>query len=164
MTAGSSSNDFDIDLQVTDVALGLEYLHENGIVHGNLKGVRLVPDLAPDHLLTKHQLLPEQQKNVLVGEDGHAVLADFGITSILDPDGLVEVSISSSMSQDGTARWRAPETFSIEEDEESLETKASDVYAFAMVTYEVCQLLVMIVSSKGHLDIDQSTPFFTIQG
>ncbi|KAG6876444.1 hypothetical protein C0993_003126, partial [Termitomyces sp. T159_Od127] len=115
---------------VTDVALGLEYLHENGVVHGNLKGTIYSRTLTPE-------LLPGQQKNVLVGEDGHAVLADFGITSILNPDVLVGISIPSSVSQEGTARWRAPETFSIEDDEESPDTTSSDVYAFAMVAYEI---------------------------
>ncbi|KAG6890511.1 hypothetical protein C0995_007710 [Termitomyces sp. Mi166 len=99
---------------VDDVARGLKYLHENGIVHGDLKG-----------------------KNVLVSEDGRAVLADFGTSSILDYNTLVGVSPPPSVSQEGTARWRAPETFNFEGDEELPDTTASDVYAFAMVVYEI---------------------------
>ncbi|KAH0589950.1 hypothetical protein H2248_000136 [Termitomyces sp. 'cryptogamus'] len=96
-----------------DVAQGLKYLHENGIVHGDLKG-----------------------KNVLVNEDGRAVLADFGTSSVIDADVLARVSSPSSVSQ-GTARWRAPETFNFEGDDELPDTTASDVYAFAMVAYEI---------------------------
>ncbi|KAG5725392.1 Serine/threonine-protein kinase HT1, partial [Termitomyces sp. T112] len=81
-----------------DVAQGLKYLHENGIVHGDLKG-----------------------KNVLVNEDGRAVLADFGTSSVIDADVLARVSSPSSVSQ-GTARWRAPETFNFEGDDELPDT------------------------------------------
>ena len=34
-------------LQSLDVALGLEYLHGENIIHGDLKGVRLRLSLAP---------------------------------------------------------------------------------------------------------------------
>lgn len=46
-----------------DIREGLAYIHSHGIVHRDLK-----------------------LQNVLIGPDGHAVLADFGISKIFNPD------------------------------------------------------------------------------
>ena len=46
-----------------DIREGLAYIHKTGVVHRDLK-----------------------LQNVLVGPDGHAVLTDFGISRIFDPD------------------------------------------------------------------------------
>ena len=47
-----------------DLREGLAYIHENGVIHRDLK-----------------------LQNVLIGPDGHAVLADFGISKIFDAKG-----------------------------------------------------------------------------
>ncbi|KAG6907606.1 hypothetical protein DXG01_008224 [Tephrocybe rancida] len=97
-----------------DVATGLSYLHRNGIIHGDLKG-----------------------PNILVDNLGRARLADFGLSSISDPDILAWTSHSSAASKGGSVRWQAPELFDVENDSLVKNTQASDVYAWACVCYEI---------------------------
>ncbi|KAG6830263.1 hypothetical protein H0H87_008653 [Tephrocybe sp. NHM501043] len=107
-----------------DVARGLEFLHENGIIHGDLKGVRNVAIFFV-------------KPNILVNELGRACLADFGLSSISDKEILAWTSYSSAASKGGTVRWQAPELFDPEGDEEKRNTEASDMYAWACVAYEI---------------------------
>ncbi|KAG6806995.1 hypothetical protein H0H92_009208, partial [Tricholoma furcatifolium] len=79
-----------------DVSMGLRFLHERFIVHGDLKGI-----------------------NVLVNDSGSACIADFGLSSILPSRG-------------GTLYCQAPELFQGE-----YNTKATDMYAFGCLIYEV---------------------------
>ncbi|KAG6836667.1 hypothetical protein H0H93_005214 [Arthromyces matolae] len=99
---------------VVDVAYGLEYLHKNGIIHGDLKGA-----------------------NILIGDNGRAYVADFGISSVSDPKILAWTSHSSVASKGGSVRWQAPELFDMENDELMRNTESSDVYAWACVCYEI---------------------------
>ncbi|KAJ6526934.1 hypothetical protein DFH09DRAFT_164786 [Mycena vulgaris] len=92
---------------VLDVALGLEHLHSLKLVHGDLKAI-----------------------NVLVTRSGRAVLADFGLSSVADSK--ILLLSTSTLKTGGTARWHAPELFA-----GSLNSFASDVYAFACVCYEI---------------------------
>jgi len=94
-----------------DVALGLEYLHGEGIVHGDLKGV-----------------------NILVSPSRRACLADFGLATARDSKPTVRTLMSTNRTA-GTSRWQAPELLG--GDDDSHNTFASDVYAFAMVCYEM---------------------------
>jgi serine/threonine protein kinase len=71
------------------------------------------------------------QLNVLVTHSGRAVLADFGLSSVVT-DSKIHVFSASTLKTGGTVRWQAPELFS-----ESRNSLASDVYAFACVCYEV---------------------------
>ncbi|KAF1323049.1 Formin-homology 2 domain-containing protein, partial [Globisporangium splendens] len=64
-----------------EVALGLRYLHQCNIVHGDLKC-----------------------DNILIGADKRAKLADFGLSSI---PGAVEVTVSPK--HIGAVQWRSPE-------------------------------------------------------
>jgi hypothetical protein len=85
-----------------EVALGLRYLHSLEIIHGDLKG-----------------------NNLLVGADGKAKLADFGLSLI--------VASSSTMKPKelGAPRWRAPEILK----GESISME-SDIYALGMCIIE----------------------------
>ncbi|KAG5352829.1 hypothetical protein C0989_000280 [Termitomyces sp. Mn162] len=96
------------------VARGLSYLHDKGVIHGDLKG-----------------------SNVLVDDEGIARVADFGISSISDPQILNLTSYSGPASKGGTIRWQAPELFDMQNDTIVHNSKASDVYAWAYVCYEV---------------------------
>lgn len=62
-------------------AMGLEYLHERNIVHGDLKG-----------------------NNILVGKDEYETkLADFGLSALINRIGVEQPAVS------GAVRWKAPE-------------------------------------------------------
>ncbi|KAG6916004.1 hypothetical protein DXG01_008856 [Tephrocybe rancida] len=102
-------------LLCSDTAAGVEYLHKNDIVHGDLKGL-----------------------NVLIDSSGHALLGDFGLASVTDPEILKWTAQATIASKGGTTRWQAPE---LHETEESVagniyNSKESDIFAWASLCYE----------------------------
>ncbi|RDB18377.1 Serine/threonine-protein kinase STY8 [Hypsizygus marmoreus] len=106
--------DVDRTLLISDTAAGVDYLHDNDIVHGDLKGA-----------------------NILVDSSGRARLADFGLSAISDANVLHWSSNSTVASKGGSARWQAPELYAPESDKDIPNSKASDVYAWACVCYEI---------------------------
>ncbi|KAF7377549.1 Protein kinase domain-containing protein [Mycena sanguinolenta] len=96
---------------ILDVALGLQYLHDQKVVHGDLKGL-----------------------NILVTPSHRACIADFGVSSIAD-NITVRFTHSTVPARAGTSRYQAPELFRI--DSPTKIHYGSDVYAFACVCYEI---------------------------
>ncbi|KAJ7139287.1 kinase-like domain-containing protein, partial [Mycena epipterygia] len=94
---------------ILDVAMGLEYLHSNNVVHGDLKAM-----------------------NILVTPSNRACIADFGLSSIADLLPL-DFTHSTPNPRGGTVRYQAPELMS---GKCSIHF-GSDVYAFACVCYEI---------------------------
>ncbi|KIM82030.1 hypothetical protein PILCRDRAFT_88827 [Piloderma croceum F 1598] len=96
-----------------DTVQGLQYLHslKPSIIHGDLKGL-----------------------NVLVTSSRRACIADFGLATAKDSKTLI-MSHNSTTKTKGTMRWQAPELLSPYETQDS--SKASDVYGFACVCYEM---------------------------
>ncbi|KAF9256325.1 kinase-like protein [Marasmius fiardii PR-910] len=90
---------------VYDVANGLSYLHSKDIVHADLKGV-----------------------NILITPSGRACIGDFGLSRVLESQGLT----NSGSRPIGTSRWLAPELLY-----GGRSTKESDIYAFSCVCYEI---------------------------
>ena len=108
-------------------------MHRKGLVHGDLKGVRL-------HLFILVPYDNSAQINILIDDQGRGVLSDFGLAHNLgktDKSGLTTSSISGSL------RWLAPELFprldggQAKTQTETQRTKASDVWAFGCTVYEV---------------------------
>ncbi|KAJ7126300.1 kinase-like domain-containing protein [Mycena epipterygia] len=93
---------------ILDVAMGLEYLHTQQIVHGDLKAT-----------------------NILVTPAGRACIADFGISTIVDTES--NDPPGTSPVQHGTLRYQAPEILLGERKTHY----GSDVYAFACACYEI---------------------------
>jgi len=91
-----------------EIAEGLHYLHSQRVVHGDLRGA-----------------------NILVDDNGHACLADFGLTVFTD----VTVISHGTQYHGGSLRWMAPELHQLTS--ETRRTRASDVYAFACVGLEL---------------------------
>ena len=92
--------------------MGLAYLHSEGIVHGDLHG-----------------------GNILVDNDGHIRLTDFGLALIYDATAYSYSSIHGG----GAVRWKAPELIDPEEcgADSARPTYKSDVYSYACVVIEV---------------------------
>ncbi|KAF8621358.1 hypothetical protein AX15_007832 [Amanita polypyramis BW_CC] len=102
---------------ILDVAKGVEYLHSRDVIHGDIKG-----------------------QNVLVTDDGRAMLCDFGRSKVINHRGFTTTFV-------GAARYMAPEL--IVSGEEMSETgddnynpshfmsKESDVYSFSMIGVEI---------------------------
>lgn len=121
---------------MVDIASGLNYLHSCGVVHGDLKGVSRqdrVPSISEGHYVYF-------QVNILINDAGHACLTDFGIAAVIYDASTLNTSTVGTISP-GSTRWMAPEML----DPESAGISGicamaeSDVYAFAMVMWEVCQ-------------------------
>jgi len=90
----------------------------------------------------------DAQSNILVTESKRACLADFGFSSVIDSQGLKTASLSSAAQEGGTVRFQAPEL--IDPQFEGSRSQASDIYAFALVCYEVtaiCQVLNHLAES-----------------
>ncbi|KAJ8546655.1 hypothetical protein ON010_g11580 [Phytophthora cinnamomi] len=85
-----------------EAALGLQYLHQKGVVHGNLK-----------------------LSNILVDNNDHAVLSDFGLGTLQ-----ICCTLSGTFASGSSVRWHAPESL------EGPPTAVSDVYALAMCIIE----------------------------
>lgn len=86
-------------------ARGLLHLHEAGFTHRDIKS-----------------------GNVLVSEDWHAKLADFGLTKAKDE---TKTTTKSSQSHAISLRWTAPELLTLRPNF----TNASDVFAFGIVLW-----------------------------
>ncbi|KDQ09964.1 hypothetical protein BOTBODRAFT_502650 [Botryobasidium botryosum FD-172 SS1] len=104
-------------LLLVEIAAGLEYLHMRNpaVVHGDLKAT-----------------------NVLVSEDEHACIADFGLSDTsTDPEEHERNGYSSTWKNGGNIRWQAPELLVSYQ-----RTTQSDMFAFGRVIYEVFTGLV----------------------
>jgi ankyrin repeat protein len=90
-----------------DIASGLAYLHDQQIVHRDLKSM-----------------------NVLLSDNLRAKISDFGLSKIKTAS---QATTANTKKGIGTTRWMAPELF----DDEPSNTVASDVYSFGMVLWEL---------------------------
>jgi len=95
---------------IVDVALGLQYLHEEKVIHGDLKAL-----------------------NILVTPSRRACIADFGVSIIANTMTVRFTHSTIANARGGTARYQAPELFT----GESQNHFGSDVYAFACVCHEI---------------------------
>ncbi|KIJ13862.1 hypothetical protein PAXINDRAFT_116831 [Paxillus involutus ATCC 200175] len=101
-----------------DVAAGLQYLHSQSVVHGDLSG-----------------------PNVLIDDNGRACICDFSLSTLLTELG--GSTLETSVPRAGTLRWTAPELLELEvpEDEKnpprSVPTPKSDVYSFGRIMLQI---------------------------
>ncbi|KAJ3911204.1 kinase-like domain-containing protein, partial [Lentinula edodes] len=98
-----------------EIAKGMEYLHGQGVLHGDLKA--------------------SFASNVLVDDKIHCVISDFGQSEMRSE----AYRISGTALPHGTLRWQAPEIFA----GSSQLTVEMDVYAFAICCTEVLSLARM---------------------
>jgi len=133
---------------VLDIARGINYLHglKPPFIHGDIRGVSgTTYSIFPTTFIYSHYLLYPAirklrlfcQSNVLITEEGVAVLADYGLVFV------IETTDFTSTKTAGTCRWMAPEVMNPadelleEQDPPVLFTKESDIYAFGMTAFEV---------------------------
>ncbi|CAE6436689.1 unnamed protein product [Rhizoctonia solani] len=103
----SSNSEVDRCNLCAQICDGLSYLHNTGIVHGDLKGA-----------------------NVLVLKDGTPVLIDFGNSTFL---GLSLLFTETTREGSMTGRWAAPELL----EGSGKPSKVADIYALGMTMLEV---------------------------
>ena len=122
--------------QLADTVTGLEYLHEHSIVHGDLKGVSGIQ--AAELVI---MLNTNTKANILIGPDRRAMLADFGLTAVIDESAAGSVIDNNGIR--GTLRWMAPELMYpdgfgfTEECQIRLPSRGTDIYALGMTILEV---------------------------
>ncbi|KAK7679663.1 hypothetical protein QCA50_017375 [Cerrena zonata] len=95
---------------IFEVAVGMDYLHSQGIVHGDLRG-----------------------PNILIDNEFHVRLSDFGLASVTE-DG----NMSTLSSHTWNARWAAPELLE-PEDEVTFRWPdyCSDIFSFGCLCIEI---------------------------
>ncbi|KAJ3848775.1 hypothetical protein EV368DRAFT_48649 [Lentinula lateritia] len=106
-----------------EIAKGMEYLHGQGVLHGDLKA-SFIQDYG--------RINPLNASNVLVDDNIHCVISDFGQSEMRSE----AYRISGTALPHGTLRWQAPEIFA----GSSQLTVEMDVYAFAVCCTEVLSL------------------------
>ncbi|KAF9479740.1 kinase-like protein [Pholiota conissans] len=94
-------------LLIIGAAQGLEYLHSQNVIHGNIKCA-----------------------NILVSQQGQSCICDFGMSKIIEE--VTEKSASATLTAGGSARWLAPELI-----EGSSPTMGADTYSYAMAVLEL---------------------------
>ncbi|KAG8844789.1 hypothetical protein FRB96_002817 [Tulasnella sp. 330] len=98
---------------IHEIALGMLYIHNKGVIHGDLKGL-----------------------NILIDDSTKACIADFGLSKIKQNSSqwtVAQVTQSGSAvsTANGTLRFMSPEAL------RGVMNKATDVYAYAMTLYEI---------------------------
>jgi len=135
-------------LQLRDVTRGLIFVHDQGIIHGNLEGVRVRTTVTP-----LPPSLPDPKANVLIDNNGRARLAGPSLFAIASD----KSTITPPAIVGDRIRWMSPELLDFGS-KESSPTKESDCYALGMVIYEVlsgqipfapCGNLVIILKVLG---------------
>ncbi|ESK86494.1 hypothetical protein Moror_9860 [Moniliophthora roreri MCA 2997] len=108
---GEVEREWDLLRFMHEIAKGMEYLHGNGVLHGDLKAA-----------------------NVLVDDRIHCVISDFGQSEMKSE----AYRISGTPVPHGTLRWQAPEL--MDGRSQSQLTVEMDVYAFAITCIEVLSM------------------------
>ncbi len=107
---------------IHDVGAGLAYLHKRDVVHQDIK---------PD--------------NILIDEVGNYVITDFGIST--RARSTLRKSVVGGSASGGTTAYMGPERFS----RQPAPTKASDVWSFGAMVYEVLEGIVPFGEVGGGL-------------
>ncbi|KAJ7222800.1 kinase-like domain-containing protein, partial [Mycena rebaudengoi] len=117
---------------LNDIADGLQYLHNNHIVHGDLTTA-----------------------NVLLDAKYNAVLSDFGMSFVVD-EFAGTAYMTTMIAGGGSLRWGAPELFAGWEETKFRPVKGyeSDIYSFGGVLYHV---LSGDVPFQGRTDLELIT-------
>ncbi|KAG6902523.1 hypothetical protein C0995_015340 [Termitomyces sp. Mi166 len=110
-TDGGMLREGDLFRFMLEIAQGMEYLHANGVLHGDLKAA-----------------------NVLVDDNVHCVISDFGQSEMKSE----AYRISGTTPPRGTLRWQAPELMSGES--QLALTPQMDVYAYAISCAEIVSM------------------------
>ncbi|KAI5121784.1 hypothetical protein M0805_009595 [Coniferiporia weirii] len=127
----------DIEAMVLGIAKGLGYLHDQGVVHSDLKA-----------------------DNVLISQLGCPLICDFGISRMITSSQTLYISTTHNGSPRGSTRWMSIELFGIGSDIDPKHTKASDIWAYGMTIYEI----LTKQRPYAHLKADQRVILAIIRG
>jgi serine/threonine protein kinase len=101
------------------IAEGMNYLHENHVVHRDLKARNvLISTVVKD------------VENLERSWAWHVKITDFGLSKLKEGSQYSTLDV-------GTRAFMAPEVFNVEDNKDKNYTKAADVYSYAMIFFEV---------------------------
>jgi hypothetical protein len=103
-----------IGILICGIVLGMRYVHSRGIIHRDLK-----------------------PSNILVNSKGHAWIADFGVSWLVD-------DVATSSGGTGTPCYAAPELYRDDVDC----TPKCDVFSFGLVLYEILTMRAVFDPSE----------------
>jgi len=104
---------------------GLDYLHSRGVIHGDLRPVRVSFDT-----LSFSLVFTQRQQNILVNAEGNACITDFGLATVTRGNGATEHGYPSARSHNSL--WAAPETLN-----DAHTSKEADIFSYGLVVVEV---------------------------
>ncbi|MEA2097023.1 MAG: protein kinase, partial [Candidatus Cloacimonadota bacterium] len=142
MTSGSLHKLLHSDEEITwelrerialDIAQGLDYLHENNVVHRDLKSL-----------------------NILLDENKRAKLTDFGLSKER-----TDTTLAPTTKNIGTPGWMPPEILMDEEDSihqgiKTEYTKKADIYSYGIILWEISSRKVPFAEAKHNMEIMKS--------
>ncbi|KAI5121111.1 hypothetical protein M0805_002784 [Coniferiporia weirii] len=108
-----SHTDCDLQQMVLHIAEGINYLHQRGVIHSDIK---------PD--------------NILISPSGEPRICDFGISHMLVTSGSFNLN-STTGNAKGTFRYMSIELLAATDQHSDSYSKASDVWAFGMTILEL---------------------------
>ena len=94
--------------------------------------------------------------NVLVDDDGHAKLCDFGLLRLVRDSAPTVMTITSNHT--GTIRYLSYELVLHDDDDDPRPTTASDVWALACIGWEVCYFVLSSIISLMQAQFIYSKP------
>jgi tetratricopeptide (TPR) repeat protein len=100
----------------------VQYAHDNGVIHRDLK-----------------------PSNIIVDEDGHPKILDFGLARVVDPDVTLTATATRTGRIMGTLAYMSPEQ--ARGDSDAIDPR-SDVYSLGMILYELLADRLPYVFSK----------------
>jgi serine/threonine protein kinase len=119
-----------------EAAEGLEYLHAQKVVHGDVK------DVSRSIVFSKPLSPPcAFQHNILIDDELHIRLCDFGLALVGDA---TQGRMTTTAHGFGSCNWMSPERIMAERHRRST---ADDVYGFGCLGYYVSTLLETIRSA-----------------
>lgn len=111
-----------------EIADGMQYLHNRGVIHGCLRLVRFL-----FHLTGYYLIVP--QDGIIVTDQKQAQISDFGIAQILDSPNFMKM-------MQNNIRFIAPELMPTKETDlfDVRPTRQSDIFSFGMLLLQVSRL------------------------